>query len=160
MKTLITLLLLGIVFTSLGQKIKVNEIDKFNGLRRIETNYVTLAQSWTTAMDIKIRSADTSIFLFVRGSSGVIGNGDELIFLLSNGDKISAISTAVQSALLDGGFQYKITPDAVKTLSKVQITEFRIEKTDIYDDQKVQSQFRSYLVKLFDIFFKEYSKTS
>lgn len=159
MKTITLLIAMTLSLSVFAQKIKKNEVDKFNGLRRIETDYVTLSMTFTTAVDMKIRSADTSIFLFVRGADGVIADKGELTFLLTDDSKVVAVSTGIQSGTLDGGFQYRITSEAASILSRVQITDVRISKSGTYDDRKVQSTYRPYLVKLFKVFLAEYFKT-
>ena len=147
-----------------SQKIKKSEYDKFSKAYRIETNDVAVVRQFSKGLSLGLRSIDSVIFLRVSGygsSTGVVGEGDLLIFLLSNDSTIEVRSKGIQSYTI-GQYQnsftheYYIMLDAILTLISGNVVGIRIYNSDGYTDMEVSPENSEEINNVCMLFAQEY----
>jgi hypothetical protein len=145
---------------SFGQKLAVNEIDKFNKAHKLQTSNVRLKngmlcyiRTFTSSLDIKLDTTFYYITFFgTLPAPDVIGTDDRLIFLLENDSTITIYSTGIQGSEYRSGVrmynhQYKAQGTDIVTLSKENVKSIRKYGTRGYVDldipKKNQDEFKS-----------------
>lgn len=158
-------LLLFILIPSLafGQKLSVNEIDKFTKDHRLQTSNIRLK----TGMLAYIRTVShadpksTSYFIKLFGSTpapDVIGENDRLLFLLDNDSTVTGYSTGFQSYQISPKMyyhQYRITESDLRSLSSHNLKSIRKYGSGGYSDVEIPERNQGELKDAAAIILKE-----
>lgn len=131
----IILILFFFPFAAIGQKIKVNEYDKFLKQRRIETSAVTLKAGANVGMSVSFKSLGTNYIAILSGygeAASTIGLDDQAIFLLDNDSTVIIKSTGVQVYEMGApgkqntfNHEYGVSIPALEAFSKHDIKSVR-----------------------------------
>lgn len=133
MKPLIIVLTLLPLF-SFTQKVQVNEYDRFTKQRRIELQPVRIYSSGKANVNISYFASGPVLYLQLSGAgwgASAVDEGQELLFLCSNDNMVSAKSTAVQTAEVNSSFQtafkhsYFVQMSDVKMMSECDVVGLR-----------------------------------
>lgn len=150
----------------MSQKIKESEVDKFTKQRRIQTSSQLLYNGIFDNVGVCYRSVSETCFLTLTGvnwSVGVIGEGDELIFLLDNDSTVTAKSTGIQSYEVSkyGKYythQYKLSKEDVDQLANHQLKSIRRYTSTGFTDLDIKDRKKEALQDLSKVFLEEYNK--
>ena len=144
-------LLMSSLVTKSQCKYDKNEIDKFTGIKKIETISEILHRDFESAISISFCKYDTKIFLKVglnlSGEIYSIIEGDELILLCG---KIPVALKALETNVIQGyvNMKYSITEEQLKILNNNMITDLRIYLRDSYIEKTIESKRSSKIMKL------------
>jgi hypothetical protein len=158
-----------ILFPSLcfSQALKVSSIDNFIKKYRIELAPVPVYLSSKGKASLSFSSADTSLFVQIGGSGWgavTINEGDELIFLFSNGQSVKARSSSLQT--FEPGLQkstykhqYLLSAQDVLALSRYELVGIRKYSFTDFSDIQIEKQYRARVQKLSAVFANEITKS-
>lgn len=129
----------------MAQKIKVNETDKFTGMKRVQTSEEALLSKLTSVLRFYFRTNGTNYFMHFQGmvtGVGSVNPGDEMIMLLEDGSKVVVHSVSYQTYEVNryGGtydHQYSIGLDNLKALSMQDVVSIRRYTNSGYSDYEV-----------------------
>lgn len=168
----ITFFLILISNYSSGQKIEKIEVDKFTNEKKILTDNVTIYGSamalYPNVIKCYYRSVDTSAFIIFDGlntAAGVIGEHDQVIFLLADKSTVYITSTGLQSYEIVGSssvyryhHQYSISQNSLQKLSSQPITSIRFYYDSKYHDVDIKEKRSKEFQKLSQLFYNELKK--
>ena len=168
MKTVIFFLFIVSPLISKGQKITVDEFDKFLHFRRVETSPVWLKQGLSNGIGVYFRSADSSYFITLKGygeGADVIGSDDKLIFLLGNDSTITIKSTGIQDYEIGMGnspnyytHQYSIQLEEIREMQIHTIKSIRKYGGGGYTDIDLPQKNHAKVKPLAELFLNTLSK--
>jgi hypothetical protein len=159
MKQIFTLLLLFPLIT-FAQKIKIDEVDKFNKLRRIETsNEWIKADLLGIGIGFSYRAAGESIFLKLTGLNwavSTIGVNDKLVLLLDDDSVVELQSKELQTTLhgKNGDYyyhEYKVMKEHIEKLSTHELKSIRRTTPSGYTDYDVKDKKSTVLKNLSEL---------
>jgi hypothetical protein len=159
MRFLIIILLLVSTYVS-GQRIIENKIDKFDKVRRIETDRIFVRQGLSCGLGFKLRSVDDSYYIIASGYAcavGVVGAHDQMQILLDNDSTLTVKSTGLQSYDVSGAqksysHQYSITKADLEALAAFKIKSVRRYFNSNYQDIDISGGSTEKLKRLSTVF--------
>ena len=160
MKSFLLLLLLPCFMY--GQKLKVNEVDKFTGQKRLETNSVSLKARLSEGIGIYFRAIDSSLFVIIGGfgaGATTIAENDKALFLLEDGTTVTAYSTGLQSYEIHSqansyNHQYRITKEDLRNLSLQNTKSIRCYSIANYVDVDIPKKHQDDIKGIADLMLK------
>jgi len=135
-------LILFLPFSSMAQKIAVNEIDRFTKQRIIETSPVPLKSSATEELALQLRSEGTEIYIVLSGYGGgasTLGEDDKALLLLSNDSVLAIQPIGIQSFQVDKDksifkHHYTLSPSLLEQLTRFPVQGIRTYNYKGYQD--------------------------
>lgn len=169
MKTFL-LLLFSFPLLCYSQKLTVNETDKFTGKKRLETSYCIVTMKFVSAIQMKLRSVDTTCFVTFNGNTGVgvVGLTDATTFLFEDNSTTKVYPTSIQSYDIGVGQyssntfnqQYNISIDQIEMLKTKKLISIRREFNSNYADFDVKEKHAEKISKLCMLFLSELKKAT
>ena len=168
-KKLLMMLLVILPILCWSQKIR-SETDKFTKMVRNETDNITIYGAYMAfipnRIEVNLRSVDTACFIMLYGyntAAGVIGSGDDLIFLLEDGKTVTVKSTGIQDYTIDGSVkvyhhQYYINRNSIELFSKGKVKSMRIYYNQIYKDIDIKDKNADSFTHLCSLFYNVVAK--
>lgn len=146
-----------------GQSFIQNEVDKFTKQKRLKTSEERLYAKGSKSLHVYLRSVDSIYFITVTGigpGADVIGESDEMIFLLSNDETVTVYPTGVQSYTVGqytNSFkhQYYITRHDIEQLSRHKLKSIRKYGSGHYNDLEIPEKNSDVVMKLCELMIKE-----
>lgn len=161
------LVLISLPVMAFSQKIKKSEVDKFTKQKRIETSSELIRSGFTDVVAVSLRAVDTTCFinlLVTNWSIGVIGSDSPIMFLLDNGETVTAMSTGIQSYKISNAstksfdHQYKISKEGLEKLAAHKLKSIRRYTTENYSDLDIKERMQDRLKDLSAVFLEELNK--
>lgn len=148
-----------------AQKITA-KYDPFLKQTRLESGWTGLHGGISKMLQIKIRSVGSTIIFKLNGvGSEIVGTDDKLMFLLEDGEVVTAYSKEIQSYTV-GQYanswmhEYMVDPSGLEILSKKKVMSVRKYTSDGYYDTEVPEKNRKNFLQLSGKFLAELSKTT
>lgn len=143
-----------------GQKIKVNETDRFTREQRLETEYFKVYSTIKTGIYAQLWCVSDRNYISVGAygyGSPVIGLNDRLVILTSTDSTIVCSSPEIQTGNLNGTFtfKYKISMTDLYYLSTCTVKAMRIEGGRTNIEMDIPEKNRNKLQRLFEVYVKE-----
>lgn len=156
--------------TQLPEKIKVSEIDKFTGQKRVETEAVCIYGGGVfdgKSLSVSFRGVDSTCFLNLISLNtlyGVVGINDALIFLFEDKSVMKIYPTSIQDYKISTSQygssyrydnQYHISIDQIQILKTKKIVSIRRYFNSNYGDIDIKGSKAPNLNEISKIFLDE-----
>lgn len=155
---------------SFAQRIKVDEIDKFTKIRKIETSPSWVKRGLHCGVSFYFRSNADYLVITAYGygcGASVIGKGDELVFLLDNDSSISFKSPSIQdyNISMSGAasvnsyrHEYEIPISGIKALTEHKVRGIRKYSGHKYEDIDIPKGNQSEIMDNAKVFLNAFTK--
>jgi TonB family protein len=151
-----------------GQKIRINEFDKFIKQRRIESFPLTLASAAQVKMAVSFSSVGPSLYMQLTGTglgANRIEAEDKVILLLDNDSTITIKSKGYQGFDIGANYysykhHYIISYSDLVRLAKSRLQALRKYRAEEFDDVHITKEVSSQFKKLCSLFVDELNKST